>query len=50
MTGDKLNKREIFSHTGFPGGQKRITPSEMLAKDGTSVVNMPLKGCFQKIN
>ena len=35
MTGDKLNKREIFSHTGFPGGQKRTTPNEMLAKDGT---------------
>jgi large subunit ribosomal protein L13 len=38
MTGDKLNKREIFSHTGFPGGQKRITPIEMLAKDGTSAI------------
>ncbi|MBT7896621.1 MAG: 50S ribosomal protein L13, partial [Flavobacteriales bacterium] len=48
MTGDKLNKREIFSHTGFPGGQKRITPSEMLAKDGTSVVRHAIKGMLPK--
>lgn len=48
MTGNKLNKREIFSHTGFPGGQKRITPSEMLAKDGTSVVRHAIKGMLPK--
>jgi len=48
MTGDKLNTREIFSHTGFPGGQKRITPSEMLAKDGTSVVRHAIKGMLPK--
>jgi large subunit ribosomal protein L13 len=48
MTGDKLNKREIFSHTGFPGGQKRITPIEMLAKDGTSVVRHAIKGMLPK--
>ena len=40
MTGKKMEKREIFSHTGYPGGQKRTTPSEMIAKDGTSVVDM----------
>ena len=34
MSGDKMNTREIFSHTGFPGGQKKITPNEMLKKDG----------------
>lgn len=48
MTGNKLNKREIFSHTGFPGGQKRITPSEMLAKDGTSLVRHAIKGMLPK--
>jgi large subunit ribosomal protein L13 len=48
MTGDKLNKREIFSHTGFPGGQKRTTPNEMLAKDGTSVVRHAIKGMLPK--
>ncbi len=36
MTGDKMSQRQLFSHTGFPGGQKRITPEQMLQKDETS--------------
>ena len=48
MTGNKMKKREIFSHTGFPGRQKRITPTEMLAKDETSVVKHAVKGMLPK--
>ena len=48
MTGKKMEKREIFSHTGYPGGQKRTTPSEMIAKDGTSVVRHAIKGMLPK--
>ncbi|MEE2699906.1 MAG: 50S ribosomal protein L13 [Bacteroidota bacterium] len=48
MTGNKMEKREIFSHTGFPGGQKRITPTEMLKKDETSVVKHAIKGMLPK--
>ena len=48
MTGDKMQKREIFSHTGFPGGQKRISPAQMLAKDETSVVKHAIKGMLPK--
>ena len=48
MTGNKLEKREIFSHTGYPGGQKRVTPKEMLVKDGTSVVRHAIKGMLPK--
>lgn len=48
MTGNKMEKREIFSHTGFPGGQKRITPTEMLLKDGASVVKHAIKGMLPK--
>ena len=48
MTGNKLEKREIFSHTGYPGGQKRITPKEMLDKDGASVVRHAIKGMLPK--
>jgi large subunit ribosomal protein L13 len=39
---------EIFSHTGFPGGQKRVNPIEMLKKDGTSVVKHAVKGMLPK--
>ena len=48
MSGNKMTDREIFSHTGYPGGQKRISPSEMLAKDETSVVRHAVKGMLPK--
>ena len=48
MTGNKMSNREIFSHTGYPGGQKRKTPTEMLVKDGTSVVRHAIKGMLPK--
>lgn len=48
MTGAKMSDREIFSHTGYPGGQKRISPSAMLDKDETSLVRHALKGMLPK--
>ena len=48
MSGNKMEDRKIFSHTGYPGGQKRISPSEMLAKDETSVVKHAIKGMLPK--
>ncbi len=48
MTGKKMTDRELFSHTGYPGGQKRVSPSEMLAKDETSVVRHAIRGMLPK--
>ena len=48
MTGKKMSDRKIFSHTGYPGGQKRISPAEMLAKDETSVVRHAIRGMLPK--
>ena len=48
LSGNKMTDREIFSHTGYPGGQKRTTPTEMLAKDETSVVKHAIKGMLPK--
>ena len=48
MTGNKMTNREIFSYTGYPGGQKKITPTEMLDKNGTSVVRHAIKGMLPK--
>jgi large subunit ribosomal protein L13 len=48
MSGNKMSDRKIFSYTGYPGGQKRISPSEMLAKDETSVVRHAVKGMLPK--
>ena len=48
MTGKKMTDREIFSYTGYPGGQKRVSPTEMLAKDETSVVRHAVRGMLPK--
>ena len=48
MSGNKMMNREIFKYTGFPGGQKRISPNEMLKKDGTSLVRHAVKGMLPK--
>jgi len=48
MSGNKMKDRRIFSHTGYPGGQKRISPTEMLAKDETSVVKHAVRGMLPK--
>ena len=48
MSGNKMEDRKIFSHTGYPGGQKRISPSEMLKKDETSVIKHAIKGMLPK--
>jgi large subunit ribosomal protein L13 len=48
MTGRKMENREIFRHTGYPGGQKRITPIQMLEKDGTSLVRHAIRGMLPK--
>ena len=48
MTGKKMQDRRIFSHTGYPGGQKRISPVQMLTKDETSVVRHAVKGMLPK--
>ena len=48
MSGNKMDAREIFSYTGYPGGQKRISPRKMLEKNGTSVVRHAIKGMLPK--
>ena len=48
MTGKKMTDRRIFSHTGYPGGQKRVSPSNMLANDQTSLVRHAVKGMLPK--
>ncbi len=48
MSGKKMTDRELFTYTGYPGGQRRVTPNEMLAKDETSVVRHAVKGMLPK--
>ena len=48
MTGSKMDNREIFSHTGHPGGQKRTTPKQILSKDPRRLITHAVKGMLPK--
>lgn len=48
MTGKKWNDRELFSHTGYPGGQRRRTPSEIREKHPERLVEHAVRGMLPK--
>jgi large subunit ribosomal protein L13 len=48
LTGKKWTDREHFKHTGYPGGQKRISPQELFDRDQTSLVRQAIKGMLPK--
>jgi len=48
LTGKKWTDREHFKHTGYPGGQKRISPIELFKRDQTSLVRQAIKGMLPK--
>ena len=48
LTGMKWDNREHYKHTGYPGGQKRISPRELFNRDQTSLVKQAIKGMLPK--
>ncbi len=48
LTGNKLTQREHFSHSGYPGGQKRQTPAEILDKYPERLIQHAVKGMLPK--
>ncbi|MBN3036467.1 MAG: 50S ribosomal protein L13 [Bacteroidales bacterium] len=48
LTGNKWNARIHFRYTGYPGGQKNITPAQMITKKPTSVVEEAIRGMLPK--
>lgn len=48
LTGNKMNDRVHFSYTGFPGGQKELTPAAMMAKNPTSLIEHAVRGMLPK--
>ncbi len=43
FTGNKMNNKEYVRHTGFAGGQRKITPKEMLAKKPEFIIENAVK-------
>jgi large subunit ribosomal protein L13 len=48
LTGNKWNDRIYLSHTGYPGGQREITPAKLMAKDVSRLYRKVLKGMLPK--
>ncbi len=48
LTGNKMTDRVHFSYTGFPGGQKELTPAAMMAKNPTSLIEHAVRGMLPK--
>lgn len=48
LTGNKISDKQYISHSGYPGGQKSVTPAELLAKNPIKVVENAVKGMLPK--
>lgn len=48
LTGNKMNEKVYVRHTGYPGGQRERTASEMQAKFPERLVEMAVKGMLPK--
>jgi len=48
LTGNKLTQKEYFRHSGYPGGQTRQTPQQILAKYPERLVEKAVKGMLPK--
>jgi len=48
LTGNKWDDRVYVSHTGYPGGQRFISPAKLMAKDPTKLYRKVVKGMLPK--
>lgn len=48
LTGNKWTDKEYIGHTGFPGGQRRITPKALKEKSSTLLVERAVRGMLPK--
>ena len=48
LTGNKWDAKEYVSHSGYPGGQKKMSPKQLKAKSSTKLVERAVKGMLPK--
>lgn len=48
LTGNKMDDKEYISHSGYPGGQRRISPRKLMVKKPTAVVENAVRGMLPK--
>ena len=48
LSGDKWSEKRYIRYTGYPGGQRVLSASELLAKHPTAIVEKAVKGMLPK--
>jgi large subunit ribosomal protein L13 len=48
MTGKKWTDRIIFTYSGYPGGQRELTPTMIKEKNPARLVEMSIRGMLPK--
>ena len=48
LSGNKWTDKSYIRHTGYPGGQKSLTATELYGKDPARVVEKSIKGMLPK--
>ena len=48
LTGKKWSDKEYMRHTGYPGGQRTLTATELFGKDPSRLVEKAVKGMLPK--
>jgi len=48
LTGNKMSDKTYTSYTGYPGGQRFISPKELMAKHPTRVIEKAVRGMLPK--
>ena len=48
MTGKKWNNRRIFTYSGYPGGQRQMSPKEISEKNPARLVELSVRGMLPK--
>ena len=48
LTGNKWNDRVYVRYTGFPGGQREMTPAQLMAKGADRLIIKVVKGMLPK--
>ncbi len=48
FTGNKLNDKQYVRYSGYPGGQRKATPRDLLAKKPIAVIENAVRGMLPK--
>ncbi|MCO4292696.1 50S ribosomal protein L13 [Solitalea sp. MAHUQ-68] len=48
LTGNKFTEKQYVRYTGYPGGQRFISPRDLMAKHPTAVIEKAVRGMLPK--